>query len=95
MKKLELLKKELLGEEVTIQEMEELVASTFDISDKDSIFNDNLYLAFVTMNHNYELFNDTWVNITFKVDFNEDSEFDIYNDKILITDIDYILLTNI
>lgn len=95
MRKLELLRKELIGKEVTIQEMEDLVGFIYDFDDKDSIFNENLYLAFENMSHSYEiindvLVNDSWLNISFKVDINDDTDFDIYEDKISITEIEYI-----
>lgn len=95
MRKLELLRKELIGKEVTIQEMEDLVGFIYDFDDKDSIFNENLYLAFENMSHSYEiindvLVNDSWLNISFKVDLNDDTDFDIYEDKISITEIEYI-----
>lgn len=95
MRKLELLRKELIGKEVTIQEMEDLVGFIYDFDDKDSIFNENLYLAFENMSHSYEIINDaqvnnSWLNISFKVDINDDTDFDIYEDKISITEIEYI-----
>ncbi len=95
MRKLELLRKELIGKEVTIQEMEDLVGFIYDFDDKDSIFNENLYLSFENMSHSYEIINDVLVNnsclnISFKTDINEDTDFDIYEDKILITEIEYI-----
>lgn len=95
MRKLELLRKELIGKEVTIQEMEDLVDFIYDFDDKDSIFNENLYLAFENMSHSYEMLNndfenEIWLNISFKVDINDDTDFDIYEDKILITEIDCI-----
>lgn len=95
MRKLELLRKELIGKEVTIQEMEDLVGFIYDFDDKDSIFNENLYLAFENMSHSYEIINDVLVNdsrinISFKVDINDDTDFDIYEDKISITEIEYI-----
>lgn len=95
MRKLELLRKELIGKEVTIQEMEDLVGFIYDFDDKDSIFNENLYLAFENMSHSYEIINDALVNdsrlnISFKVDINDDTDFDIYEDKISITEIEYI-----
>lgn len=95
MRKLELLRKELIGKEVTIQEMEDLVGFIYDFDDKDSIFNENLYIAFENMSHSYEiindvLLNDSWLNISFKVDINDDTDFDIYEDKISITEIEYI-----
>lgn len=95
MRKLELLRKELIGKEITIQEMEDLVGFIYDFDDKDSIFNENLYLAFENMSHSYEIINDaqvnnSWLNISFKVDINDDTDFDIYEDKISITEIEYI-----
>lgn len=95
MKKLEVLRKELLGKEVTIQEMEDTVGFIYDFNDKDSIFNENLYLDFENMSHSYEMLTndfetETWLNISFKTDIDEDIDFDIYEDKITITEIDYI-----
>lgn len=93
--KLELLRKELIGKEVNIQEMEDLVGFIYDFDDKDSIFNENLYLAFENMCHSYEILNndfknETCLNISFKADINKDTGFDVYEDKILITEIEYI-----
>lgn len=95
MMRLDLLKNELLGKEVTIQEMEEVVGFIYDFNDKDSIFNENLYQAFENMSHSYEMLtndfeNETWLNISFKTDINDDTDFDMYEDKILITEIEYI-----
>lgn len=75
--------------------MEDTVGFIFDFNDKDTIFNENLYLAFSNMCHSYEMLSDefeteTWLNISFKTDIDEDVDFDIYTDKILITEIDYI-----
>lgn len=59
MKMLELLKREFLGKELTILEMDNIASSILEVGGEQSMLNgDFIYYAFENMNHTYT----TWEN---------------------------------
>lgn len=78
----------LMGKDLTFKEIENEVSEMFNVCEKDSFFNDNMYEAFSNMSHSYEISEDKWVNIKFKADMEND--FDIYEDKVKIIGIEIL-----
>lgn len=89
---IEELKTELVGKDYTFTEIENIINDisnrlNYDISDYDSIFNNNISSAFENSSHSYEISEGSWINIIFKVDI-EEEDFNIHNDKVIVVDIE-------
>lgn len=82
------LRKELVGKELTFGEIENKVSEVFNVYEKDSFFNGNMYEAFTNMSHSYEIGEDEWVNINFETD--TENDFDIYEDKVKVVGVEII-----
>ena len=90
---LENLNNELIGKDLTWKDIENIVNTKtnrldFDSSDKDSIFNENMYLAFENMSHSYEIAEDVWLSVAFEIDIED--EFDLYEDKVNVIRVEVI-----
>ena len=81
------LRNSLINKELNFAEIENMVESLFTISKSDTfLYEDNRYYAFENMCHSYEIDNDKWINIKFEANTAED--FDIYEDKLKVIEVD-------
>jgi hypothetical protein len=89
MKKIENLRNELIGKDLTFSRIEFEVKNLFDIIQRDSFFEgDNKYYAFQNMSHSYEISEDKFLNIVFDADLEKD--FDIYEDVVKVLSVDLL-----
>lgn len=81
------LRSKLINKELNFGEIENRVESLFSISKSDTfLYENNRHYAFENMCHSYKIDNDKWIVIKFEA--NTEENFDIYEDKVKVIEVE-------